>query len=66
MLSIATSGSPVYKVIESNEGLTLTLDISNAAIPEELKMTLDASELNTVVSSVSSFEPSALGGEATS
>ena len=65
MLSIATSGSPVYKVIESNEGLTLTLDISNAAIPEELKMTLDASELNTVVSSVSSFEPSALGGEAT-
>ena len=64
MLSIATSGSPVYKVIESNEGLTLTLDISNAAIPEELKMTLDASELNTVVSSVSSFKPSALGGEA--
>ncbi|MEK7313574.1 MAG: type IV pilus secretin PilQ, partial [Deltaproteobacteria bacterium] len=35
-----------------------------AAIPEELKMTLDASELNTVVSSVSSFKPSALGGEA--
>jgi len=61
MLSIATSGMPVYKVIESSEGLTLTLDISDAAIPEELKMTLDASELNTVVSSISSFEPSEAG-----
>ncbi|MFZ3072848.1 MAG: type IV pilus secretin PilQ, partial [Thermodesulfobacteriota bacterium] len=57
MLSITTSGKPAYKVTESNEGLTVTLEISQAAIPDELKMTLDASELNTAVSSISSFQP---------
>ena len=55
-LRVATSGRPDYKLKESEDGKTLTLDIFGAVIPEELKATLDAKALNTPVITISSYQ----------
>jgi type IV pilus assembly protein PilQ len=57
-LTVVTSAKPSYKVKESMDGKTITLDIKDALIPEKLKATLDASELGTPVATISSFQSS--------
>ncbi len=57
-LTVVTSGKPTYKLRESMDGKTLTLDLEDAIIPEELKATLDARELSTPVATISSFQAS--------
>ncbi|MCK5237683.1 MAG: type IV pilus secretin PilQ [Deltaproteobacteria bacterium] len=55
-LSVIASGKPVYEITESLDGGTITLDIASAVIPEKLKLTLDARDLKTPVSTISSFQ----------
>ncbi|MCK4846247.1 MAG: type IV pilus secretin PilQ [Deltaproteobacteria bacterium] len=55
-LMIKTSGKADYDLTESMDGMSITLDIMDATIPEELKMTLDASDLKTPVLTISSFQ----------
>jgi type IV pilus assembly protein PilQ len=57
-LTVVTSGKPKYKVEESLDGKTITLDIKDAFIADELKATLDAMELRTPVATISSFQAS--------
>jgi type IV pilus assembly protein PilQ len=57
-LTIASSVKPEYRIREGKDGKTVVLDIKGASIPEELTRTLDASKLNTVVASVSSYQES--------
>jgi hypothetical protein len=57
-LTVVTSGRPSYEVKESLDGKTITLDLKDAFIPEELKATLDATELRTPVATISSFQAS--------
>ncbi|CAG1065270.1 Type IV pilus biogenesis and competence protein PilQ [uncultured bacterium] len=57
-LTIASSVKPEYKIREGKDGKTVVLDIKGASIPEELTRTLDASKLNTVVASISSYQES--------
>jgi type IV pilus assembly protein PilQ len=57
-LTVVTSGEPSYEVRESLDGKTITLDLKDAFIPEELKATLDATELRTPVATISSFQAS--------
>jgi type IV pilus assembly protein PilQ len=57
-LTIASSAKPEYRIREGKDGKTVVLDIKGASIPEELTRTLDASKLNTVVASISSYQES--------
>lgn len=47
-----------YLVNESIDGRTLILDFDNITIPDKLKVTQDATELNTPIESVSSYQKS--------
>jgi len=58
-LTIIASKKVEYKLSKSSNELNLVLDIGNAVITGEMGRTLDASELNTPVSSISSFQASA-------
>ena len=58
-LTIIASKRVEYKLSKSSNELNLVLDIGNAVITGEMGRTLDASELNTPVSSISSFQASA-------
>lgn len=57
-LTVETSDKPDYELKESMDGKTITLDINDALIAEELKATLDATELGTPVATISSFQAS--------
>ncbi|OGQ47515.1 MAG: hypothetical protein A2W63_01195 [Deltaproteobacteria bacterium RIFCSPLOWO2_02_44_9] len=58
-LTIVASKKVEYKLSKTSNELNLVLDIRNAVIADEMGRTLDASELNTPVSSISSFQASA-------
>jgi len=58
-LTIIASKKVEYKLSKTSNELNLVLDIRNAVIADEMGRTLDASELNTPVSSISSFQVSA-------
>ena len=55
-LSIASSAKPKYRLKESRDGKVLTLDLIGSLIPDELQRTLDASELDTPVVTISSYQ----------
>lgn len=55
-LIIGTTGSVPYTVDESEDGLTLAIDIHDTVIPARLERALDATGLNTPVSKVSSYQ----------
>ncbi|MBI5599525.1 MAG: type IV pilus secretin PilQ [Deltaproteobacteria bacterium] len=57
-LTIVNSAHADYQVKESLDGKTVTVDIQSAVIPEELKMTLDAADLGTPVSTISAYQSS--------
>ena len=57
-LSIVNTKTADFDVTESLDGRTLTVDIFGSVIPEDLKMTLDARDLNTPVNTISSFQSS--------
>ena len=55
LVIVRTSMSPDYRLSKSFDGETVALTIKNTSMPQDLQRTLDASELDTVVSSVSSY-----------
>ncbi|MBI5286520.1 MAG: type IV pilus secretin PilQ [Deltaproteobacteria bacterium] len=55
---ITTLEKADYKVAKSKDGKTIVLELKNSIIPDELRRTLDTSELNTPVASISSFQSS--------
>jgi len=57
-LTIAASKKVEYKLSKSQDETHLVLDMKDAVIADELRRTLDASELNTPVASISSFQAS--------
>lgn len=57
-VNIFTTEFVDYLVNESIDGRTLILDFDNATIPDKLKVTQDATELNTPIESVSSYQKS--------
>ena len=57
-LTIVSSSKPEYRIREGKDGKTVVLDIKNVLIPEAFTRTLDASKLNTMVASVSSYQES--------
>ena len=57
-LTIVSSEKPEYRIREGKDGKTVVLDIKNVTIPEALTRTLDASKLNTMVASISSYQES--------
>ena len=55
-LIITASKKMQYRLLKLPDETGLALDIKDAIIPDELKRTLDASDLNTPVASISSFQ----------
>ncbi|MEK7841844.1 MAG: AMIN domain-containing protein, partial [Deltaproteobacteria bacterium] len=55
-LIITASKKMEYRLLKLPDETGLALDIKDAIIPDELKRTLDASDLNTPVASISSFQ----------
>ncbi len=55
-LIITASKKIEYRLLKLPDETGLALDIKDAIIPDELKRTLDASDLNTPVASISSFQ----------
>src|SRR3990172_1028487 len=55
-LIVAASKKVEYKLSKSADETNLVLDIKDAVIADEFKRTLDASDLNTPVSTISSFQ----------
>ncbi len=60
-LTIASSKKVAYRLYKPLDEMSLALDIQDAVMPGELKRTLDTSDLNTTVASISSFQPSEKG-----
>jgi type IV pilus assembly protein PilQ len=58
-LIITASKKMEYRLLKLPDDTGLALDIKDAIIPDELKRTLDASDLNTAVASISSFQAAA-------
>ncbi|MBI3398052.1 MAG: type IV pilus secretin PilQ [Deltaproteobacteria bacterium] len=55
-LVVTASKKIEYQLSKSADEVNLVLDIKNATIAEELRRTLDTSDLNTPVASISSFQ----------
>lgn len=55
-LVVAASKKVEYKLSKSADEINLVLDIKDAVVADEFKRTLDASDLNTPVASISSFQ----------
>lgn len=55
-LVIKNNGKTEYLVQDSADGKVVTLDIHNAQIPKDLRMTLDATDLGTTVDTISSYQ----------
>ena len=62
-LAIVASKKVEYKLSKSQDETHLVLDIKDAVIADEFKRTLDASDLNTPVASISSFQASTEPGK---
>ncbi|MDH4227428.1 MAG: type IV pilus secretin PilQ [Deltaproteobacteria bacterium] len=58
MVNIEGTSKPEYKVRDSKDGLSLYIDFKKAYIPEDLRVTMDASELGTKLMSVSAYQHS--------
>lgn len=56
MLILVLSKKAAYKLSKSADETNLILDIKNTVIAEEFRKTLDASDLNTPVTTISSFQ----------
>ncbi len=57
-LTISNSAKPEYSVKESEDGMTVVIDLKDAKIPDELSRTLDATKLGTTVATISSYQES--------
>ncbi|MBI5586738.1 MAG: type IV pilus secretin PilQ [Deltaproteobacteria bacterium] len=59
-LTISSSAKAEYSVKESQDGMTLVVDLKGATISDELSRTLDAAKLKTPVASISSYQESVM------
>ena len=57
-LVIEGTGKPEFRITEAKMGKNLIVDLPSAYIPEDLRVTLDATELKTPVISISSYQAS--------
>lgn len=55
-LTVTATGETAFTITEADEGRTLVIDIADAAIPEGLERTLDATRLSTPVRTISSYQ----------